>query len=244
MEWVAYLTGERHGDAPRSVSPVLAGFARSWNDALDDGTRQRLRPFLARTIGTAGDGSDDERAWACADWLARVSAPAFLRHADLPDEAERLSDAPPLTDASCRPESLTALGVAGRKAAILRRTRRMERLEADRSGAVDAAQHATRLAPRLAGWDAARAAIRGAQPSLSRDAIADAAWHIGWDAAWAAAWRDGCQGAERMLPVASRVQAAAFELLERMLPTVRVDLPYLPDTELHPRERQASITMS
>jgi hypothetical protein len=242
MEWVAYLSGERHGDAPRSVSPVLAGFARSWNDALDDGTRQRLRPFLARTIGTADDGCDDERAWACADWLARVSAPAFLRHADLPDEAARLRDAPPLTDTSCRPESLMALGLARRKAAILRRTCRVERLRGDRGGAVDAAQHATRLAPRVAGWNAARAAIRGAEPSPSRDAIADVAWHIGWDAAWAAAWRDGCQGAARMLPVALRVQTGAFELLERMLPTVRVDLPHLPDAELHPRE--AAITMS
>jgi hypothetical protein len=239
MEWVAYLAGERHGDEPRSVSPVLAGFARSWNDALDDDTRQRLRPYLARTIGTAGDGHDEARAWACADWLARVSAPAFLEHADLADDAARLRAMPPLTAASCHPESLTALGLARRRSGLARRVRRTARPRSQTAG-VHAAQHATRVAPRVAGWDAARAAIRGAGPSTPRDAIADAAWHIGWDAAWAAAWRDGDQASARMMPVAVRVQSAAFELLERMLPTVRIDLPPARDAGAGRREGEAA----
>jgi hypothetical protein len=81
MEWVAHLAGEPHSDAPRSVSPVLAAFARTLNDALGDADRQRLRPYLARTIGTAGDGRDAERAALCAEWLARECAPAMLAHA-------------------------------------------------------------------------------------------------------------------------------------------------------------------
>jgi len=87
MEWVAHLAGEPHTDAPRSVSPVLAAFARTLNDELDDAARQRLRPYLARMIGTAGDGGDSERRRRCADWLARECAPAMLAHAGLEEAA-------------------------------------------------------------------------------------------------------------------------------------------------------------
>jgi hypothetical protein len=91
MEWVAHLAGEPHSDAPRTVSPVLAAFARTLNDALDDDTRQRLRPYLGRTIGTAGDGGDAERVALCLGWLERECAPALLAHAGLApgDDAAR-----------------------------------------------------------------------------------------------------------------------------------------------------------
>ena len=91
MEWVAHLAGEPHSDAPRTVSPVLAAFARTLNDALDDDTRQRLRPYLGRTIGTAGDGGEAERVALCVRWLERECAPALLAHAGLApgDDAAR-----------------------------------------------------------------------------------------------------------------------------------------------------------
>jgi hypothetical protein len=84
MEWVAHIAGEPHTDAPRAVSPVLAAFARTLNDALDDDARQRLRPYLARMIGTSGDGWDPWRTEACAEWLAGECAPAMLAHAGVP----------------------------------------------------------------------------------------------------------------------------------------------------------------
>jgi hypothetical protein len=56
MEWVSHLAGEPHTDTPACVSPVLRAFCVALNDGLADGPRQRLRPYLARTIGTAGDG--------------------------------------------------------------------------------------------------------------------------------------------------------------------------------------------
>ena len=91
MEWVAHLAGEAHSDTPATVSPVLAAFARSRNDALDDSRRQRLRPYLARMIGTADDGLDERRAWLCVDWLVRTCVPALLESlvpgAALPDVA-------------------------------------------------------------------------------------------------------------------------------------------------------------
>lgn len=61
MEWVAYLAGESHSDGPSCVSPVLQMFCIELNDRMDDEDRQRLRPFLARTIGTRGDRFDRQR---------------------------------------------------------------------------------------------------------------------------------------------------------------------------------------
>src|SRR5690242_21404680 len=56
MEWVAYIAGEPHTDQPVCVSPVLRSFGIALNDNWDDEQRQKLRPYLARCIGTAGDG--------------------------------------------------------------------------------------------------------------------------------------------------------------------------------------------
>lgn len=56
MEWVAHLAGEPHTDRPKCVDPQLSIFLRALNDVLQDDRRQMLRPYLARCIGTAGDG--------------------------------------------------------------------------------------------------------------------------------------------------------------------------------------------
>jgi hypothetical protein len=56
MEWVSHLAGEPHSDQPTCVSPVLQAFCAALNDGLEDAPRQRLRLYLARTIGTAHDG--------------------------------------------------------------------------------------------------------------------------------------------------------------------------------------------
>jgi hypothetical protein len=56
MEWVAYLAGEPHTDRPKCVDITLRIFLAALNDGLGDEDRQRLRPYLARCIGTADDG--------------------------------------------------------------------------------------------------------------------------------------------------------------------------------------------
>lgn len=63
MSLVARLAGEVHGDQPVCASPVIAAFARAVNDAMDRPTRQRLRPFAPRIVGTADrlDGVRQER---------------------------------------------------------------------------------------------------------------------------------------------------------------------------------------
>src|SRR6266545_1161132 len=97
LEAVAWFAGREHSDHPPCVSPVLGTFGRSWNDALDDSTRQRLVPFIPRMVGTANDGADEARAWMLTDWLVRVCAPTFLRTAGLTEQAQQLEGAPPIT---------------------------------------------------------------------------------------------------------------------------------------------------
>lgn len=99
MEAVAYFAHEPWSDHPKCVSPVLGAFGRSWNDALDDETRQRLVPYIPRFVGT-NDGHDDERIWMLRDWLVRTAAPAYLRAAGLTAEADKLAALPPIARAA------------------------------------------------------------------------------------------------------------------------------------------------
>src|ERR1700755_694288 len=78
MEWVSHLAGEPHSDEPACVSPVLRAMCIALNDGLEHEPRQRLRPYLARTIGTADDGLDTERGWMAMDWLIPVYTPAWV----------------------------------------------------------------------------------------------------------------------------------------------------------------------
>ncbi len=95
MEWVSYLAGEPHSDQPTCVSPVLRAMCIALNDGLDQAPRQRLRPYLTRTIGTAEDGLDTWRGWMAMDWLARAYTPAWLHLAGLTDRARCARSPPP-----------------------------------------------------------------------------------------------------------------------------------------------------
>jgi hypothetical protein len=203
MEWVAYLAGEAHSDNPASVSPALAAFARSRNDALDDHARQRLRPYLARSIGTAGDGGDEWRARLCTDWLVRTCAAALLEHAGLSDAAAGLRR----VDATA-----SDLEAAAHAAATARARRRGAAVTVP--GAIDGARHAARALSRAAGWEAARAAVRATELSTDR---ADVACRVARDAAWAAAWRDAPAPWLTAQPLADELRQSSFGLLERML---------------------------
>lgn len=98
LELAAWFAHEQHSDAPTSVSPTLATFVRWWAAGLDDDTRQRLKPFVARLVGTAGDEEAEQvRRWLAADWLIRTQAPAWLRLAGLGEAADRLATVGDLT---------------------------------------------------------------------------------------------------------------------------------------------------
>jgi hypothetical protein len=102
MEAAAYIAGEPWGDHPQCVSPVIAAFLRSWNDALPDETRTALlRPLLPLVIGTRTTDADEEtRAWMATDWLVRVHTPAWLRLAGLTDHAQALESLARIADAT------------------------------------------------------------------------------------------------------------------------------------------------
>jgi hypothetical protein len=78
MEWVAYLAGERHSDEPRCVCRALRQFTVRLNDSMPDDVRQKLRPYLARMIGSADDRLAPSRSWRMVDWAAREVVPLTL----------------------------------------------------------------------------------------------------------------------------------------------------------------------
>jgi hypothetical protein len=204
------------------------------NDALGDERRQRLRPYLARTIGTHEDGLDEHRAWLCVDWLVRVYAPAWLSLAGLDDAALRLQALPPILTieiARCALADLGAARVAARVAV------RDAAWNAARAAAWDAAGAAAWDAARDAAWNAARAAAWDAAWAAAEDAagaaVRTAAQYAAGDAAWTAAqYAAGDAAWAALLPTIERLQDSAFELLDRMLPTVPVQLPAVEDAAL------------
>jgi hypothetical protein len=85
MEWVSFIAGESHSDAPVCVDPVLRYFGIALNDRMTADVRQGLRPYLARMIGTAGDGLSEWRMFRIVDWAVRDVAAGALRVAGQPD---------------------------------------------------------------------------------------------------------------------------------------------------------------
>ena len=91
MEAVAYIAGEPFSDRPQCASPVLGAVLRAWNDNLDDETRQRLKPYVARLVGTAGNEHDDaRRREALWEWVLGTLVPRWLETAGMGAEAERV----------------------------------------------------------------------------------------------------------------------------------------------------------
>lgn len=141
MELAAFIAEEPWSDHPKCVSPVIAAFLRSWNDALDDETRQILKPYAIKSLNTVGTEADEEiRAWMATEWLARECAPAFLRLAGLTEHAETLEQLADLDGSRAAKNAQPALSAARAAARAL------------------AASHA---ASQVAALDAARAAAAG-----------------------------------------------------------------------------------
>jgi hypothetical protein len=72
MELASTLAGERFSDHPHSVSPVIAGLLREYNDAVDDERRQALIPYAALAVGTrAAKETERARAQRCVEWAVK-----------------------------------------------------------------------------------------------------------------------------------------------------------------------------
>jgi hypothetical protein len=161
MEAVAYVAGEPFSDHPKCASPIITSFLISWNDAMDDGDRQMLKPYIPRLVGTRTTKADETaRAWMLTDWLARECAPAWMRLAGLVAQVEALEGLAPLSSAA-----------TARKAQPV-----LDRARKDSAAAWDAAGAAARDAARDAARAAAGAAAGAAAWDAARDAARDAAW--------------------------------------------------------------------
>jgi hypothetical protein len=215
LEAVAWWAGEPHTDRPACVSPVLADFGRSLNDALSGDRRQELVRFVPLLPGTNRDGKDEARGYLALDWLVRVFTPGFLGlRPGLADAAAELRSLAPVVD----------LSTAGTAGPVVRSARQRA------SAAWDAAGAAAWDAAKAAAWDAARtaagAAARDAAWAAARDAAGAAAWDAAWAAAraaaWVAAWDASTAAAwdaakAALQPAVDALQASAIQLYAAMI---------------------------
>lgn len=228
MEWVAHLAGEPHSDQPACVSPVLRAICIALNDGLEDAPRQRLRPYLARTIGTTGDGRDPERAWLALDWLIRSFAPAWLQTARADGPALYLRQLSPVAGERALADALAALDAARGEARALSTDALPSHWDAVRGTARETAW----ACGGAAAWAAARLAIgagagdhaRAAAQAIAADAATAAARAAvrRQPPAGRAALKDAVRAA--LAPTRLTLDASAFRLLERMLPLEAVEL--------------------
>jgi hypothetical protein len=234
MEWVAHIAGERHSDQPACVSPVVRALCVALNDGLDCSARQRLRPYLTRTIGTSGDGLDEQRAWMALDWLIRVYAPTWLRRAGLHEDAARLAADDNLASDSC--SLARALDELGDARAAARAARQDEFGDVVHwalavAGGETGSESAWSFAAAGA-WGAARLAIgdrtaeraRSDVKALAGDCAAIVVRRARRDPTARRTLLGGRPSAALLLrPVTGELAGSAIELLDRMLPTVELD---------------------
>jgi len=234
MEWVAHIAGERHSDQPVCVSPVVRALCVALNDGLDCTARQRLRPYLTRTIGTANDGLDERRAWMALDWLIRVYAPTWLRRAGVDEAASRLAAGDNET-ADSRSLARAAAELAHARGAA-RAARQDEfgdvvhwalAVAGGETGSESAWSYTAAGA-----WGAARLAIgdrcaeraRTDVKALAGDCAAIVVRRARRDPRARRTLLGGRPSAPLLLrPVTTALADSAIELLDRMLPTVELD---------------------
>ena len=248
MEAVAFIAGEPWSDHPECACPVIGAFMRAWNDGLADAERTALiLPLVPRLVGTRSTKKiEQRRATMAADWLIRVHTPAWLRLANLNEQADLLASLPEITDFKNCPSLMPTLLAVNKDAAAAWAAARDAAWAAARAAAWAAARDAARDAAWAAAWAAAGAAARDAAWDAARDAARDAAWAAAWaaaraaarDAAWAAAWdaawaaagaaaRDAARDAawaaawaaakKALAPTQLELQKSALELVERMI---------------------------
>jgi hypothetical protein len=212
MEAVAFAAGEAWSERPRCASPAITEWMIPWNDGLDDASRQGLRRYIWRLVGSRGTRAEERvRQWMVADWLVRWYTPGWLAVAGLRGHAARLTRLPPIRCAEDVAVAWPTVRAASRAA-------RAERDMAWRSAAAVVAAHDWGTAGAVwsaiadATWGAAGSAARAvvwstadpAAPGRVEAPVWDAACDAAADAAGAVAWvavRDAVrQGRARQEP--------------------------------------------
>jgi hypothetical protein len=72
MELASMLAGDRFGDRPASVCPVIGSILRVYNDVIDDSRRHDLYRYAAEAVGTRGGFDLQHRRAAVAVAWARA----------------------------------------------------------------------------------------------------------------------------------------------------------------------------
>jgi len=211
MELVSYLAGEPWSAYPMCASPLITAFASNWGDVLDDETRQRLKPFAPRIVGTRStDAVEERRAYLVLDWLIRTHTPAWLALTEqLAVHAAALRALPEIVDAVTLGAAVSPLRAAARDAAAARAAgddAGYDVWAAIRLGAAGGAA-AMVATSRYDAWGTADD-LRNHWPWGTT--LRHAAWAAARDAAWVAA-------DESLRPTKERLQDSAFDLLDRLI---------------------------
>jgi hypothetical protein len=75
MELASMLADEPFSDRPRTASPVVGAFLRTYNDGLDDARRQDLYPFASLIVGSRSRRSvERHRASMCLEFACSLGA--------------------------------------------------------------------------------------------------------------------------------------------------------------------------
>lgn len=99
MEAVAYVAGEPWSDHPECASPILTSFLIAWNDRLDDESRQILKPYIPRLVGTnTGEADEATRRYMLTEWIVREAMPGLLQQANMTADAILLEQLVTITD--------------------------------------------------------------------------------------------------------------------------------------------------
>jgi hypothetical protein len=203
LEAAAYIAGEPWSDHPECVSPVLGAFGRQLNDVLPDDQRQKLKPYITRLIGTAGDGLDEARGLLALDWLVRVYTPTWLRLVPaLVADADALAGLPRIETL----EQAAQVGKLVRETASYAREAWAAAGAAARAAARAAAGAAAGAGAGAAAWDAAWDAARAAAGAAAGAGAGAAAW----DAARAAA-------GDHLQPTVTSLQNSAIALFDTLI---------------------------
>lgn len=232
-ELASVLAGEPFSSSPECVSPVIRRFGITLNDRLPDEKRQRLRPYVLRSLGTAGDGRDDERIRMCREWAVEKVIPELLDRAGLTADATMLRElAPDATVTEVRQAIRAARGAAWAswsttRQAIRERVREAARergLPVDAVAAVDAAVVVAVDAVAADAIGAIAVAVDAAVVGVAADASPAARSDAIYDAVY-----KGVR--EKLGPMyaelSERLLSEGLDLLDRMLPASPIMSPVI-----------------
>lgn len=181
-EAAAWMAGEPHTDAPKSICSTLASIFRDWNDRLELPDRNRiLKPMLPQLLrSNRGPEAARNRSVLISDWIIHEHIPMWLDLSGLTQSARILRGLPQVT-----PNITTDQATDVRRALLGANMETARQLDRDKPKTTALKQDAhlmPDLVRRSGYWSLAHAA---APLNLTRlyspNTAAEAAYHAGAD---------------------------------------------------------------